>query len=874
MDVPAEYVAGTTKLTAVWRANEANVVFKANYPGTPDAGQNLPGDEVAKYTGTTDATLSGSIPNNFDGDGFELKVGARTYAFGGWYQLGNGYDSQTGTFSGQPLSALPATYPANNTEYYARWIDNSMGTINFVSNGGSDIESVTLDLEHDFSATPDDDVQLLMTSGSWNNNPVYNPRYLPTRFGYEFIGWYLNQNLANTAQNGGAPTRASQDKLPDTPFYNDATDSYDIKTLTYYAAWKAMPAAIAFDMGDVVGAYETPSMITGVTDQDVTTCLDEDGAEYGTRDMPEVSVTGYSFAYWTDADGGIVSSLPEKMPYSSTMGDVYGDDIAVTTYTAHWTPAEATISFVGNGGTKPDTLVGKTGEELGERRAIPEAVYDGYTFGGWYKNSPTFDDSALVTDKNDDGYYLLPERFEAGDNTYYAKWTANPVNITFDYNVSGIDGLENVVWHGWTDLQLPYTGNDYDGEACDFSELPAPADGIYPGYTFEGWYTYDGVLLENVEGIGNDGKFPMEDTAYVAFWSANGNSSYIFATNGGSAVTTRTGVAGTDVPADERLVKDPTRDGYAFDGWFTNPYFSESSKVAKVDDGSGNQVYMLPERFDSRNITWYAKWTASPAFFDWHANYDGYNSPVGDTDVVERWSEDATGATAVTGSAVNPDAKQPTVARDGYTSAGWYTAPDGGELVATPTKYLPNTTNYDAHWTANDSTLKFVTNGGTSVNDVPGKSGKRVVNRTLPTTTQDGYTFIGWFESQDDADAATTQVRAAVNSGTSLSNAINNVTTKLIQLPEFFPAKVAPNETEFFAAWHAQNASVTFDYGYDGQNMTRNSVTGAKLIGDAAGSQFTQGLIRQPVQRVGHGPFRLHVRRLVRQPWTGQIRKA
>ncbi|MFI3166682.1 MAG: InlB B-repeat-containing protein [Bacillota bacterium] len=95
-----------------------------------------------------------------------------------------------------------------------------------------------------------------------------------------------------------------------------------------------------------------------------------------------------------------------------------------------------------------------------------------------------------------------------------------------------------------------------------------------------------------------------------------------------------------------------------------------------------------------------------------------------------------------------------TPTRPGYTFAGWFDAATGGDEVTTSTGFEANTDVY-AQWTANTYTLSYnidseaweVTNvDGT---DVPYSYTYATDKITLPVPTKTGYTFSGWFASND-----------------------------------------------------------------------------------------------------------------------------
>ena len=80
--------------------------------------------------------------------------------------------------------------------------------------------------------------------------------------------------------------------------------------------------------------------------------------------------------------------------------------------------------------------------------------------------------------------------------------------------------------------------------------------------------------------------------------------------------------------------------------------------------------------------------------------------------------------------------------REGYTFAGWYLDSSFKKEVSYPYVLTADTTFY-AKWVMGDGenfTVKFVTNGGTPVDDFKG-----TVIETSPVTTKEGWVFAGWY---------------------------------------------------------------------------------------------------------------------------------
>lgn len=265
-----------------------------------------------------------------------------------------------------------------------------------------------------------------------------------------------------------------------------------------------------------------------------------------------------------------------------------------------------------------------------------------------------------------------------------------------------------------------------------------------------------------------------------------------------TAVRTNTG--GTLTNAN---LPNPTRDGYTFIGWYTEP-----EGGTQVTAGSGGWGYVFTD-----DTTIYAQWTTSfnapftitidfqggtsndPAttkttnaagrltsalyvaskegyyFEGWFTELTGgvrvqtgaSNGHIftQDSTIYARFSPgrfytitfDATGGTAdppmvttrVDGTLTAVDLFAPK--RTDATFLGWYSQPNGAGVKITTATQFPGDYTIYAHWET--ITIHFDVNGGVLAPGTPssktaGESGKVY---DLPVATKDGYVFAGWFTS-------------------------------------------------------------------------------------------------------------------------------
>jgi uncharacterized protein (TIGR02145 family)/uncharacterized repeat protein (TIGR02543 family) len=392
--------------------------------------------------------------------------------------------------------------------------------------------------------------------------------------------------------------------------------------------------------------------------------IGEDG--YLVEGMPEPVRAGYEFDGWfTAATGG--TKVEETGPYT-----------ADKTLYAHWTLKTYTIVFDPSGSTVTPAS-GVTGAG-GKLSSLPTpAAKAGYTFGGWYKEA----DGTVKVE--------LSTVFDA-DGTIYARWV--PVSYTITYTLGG-------------GVATPANPTSYTGDSPDIT-LVNP---VRTAYEFTGWTGSNGTTKEMVVTIpsGSSGA-----KSFTANWTAL-IYEITFDVNGGKEFTTST--ANTVAGGKLASLPTPTRDNYAFDGWFDAPT-------------GGTKVTTSTVFGDDATI--YAQWSLI-CKVTFNAN--------GGT---------VTPATASTG-AGGKLSSLPTPTLKEYTFIGWFTEKDAGVKISATTVFEKDETVY-AHWTKLVSvavTFSAGSNGTllATVDGVPIASGALVdigKNVVFVATPADGYKVLSW----------------------------------------------------------------------------------------------------------------------------------
>lgn len=327
------------------------------------------------------------------------------------------------------------------------------------------------------------------------------------------------------------------------------------------------------------------------------------------------------------------------------LGDVAAVDFAALS-TVQLLQREHSVEFDSTGGSPVAAQLVAEGFPV---PAPARPTRTGYTFEGWYTGESAYDFNAAVT----------------GRTTLFAQWSRIGYPVTFDSTGgSAVDDQEVLfgdtvvvptaptrdgqAFLGWS----PAAGG---GEVVDLANQPVTA----PTALFAHW-SEDKASVRAVAS-----------TATASARSSRSIYSVVFYPNGGSAVASQTVTAGdaASVPT------EPTRAGYAFQGWFANA------------DGDAAWDFSSPI---GRATTLYAHWKPSQK--------DGVGDPTKGTVDLVADVEQAAGATGEqvgaageqrggAGEQVGTDGEQSGGADSDDGLNGGATLPDTGNQV--PVTVLP-----------------------------------------------------------------------------------------------------------------------------------------------------------------------------------------
>jgi len=330
-----------------------------------------------------------------------------------------------------------------------------------------------------------------------------------------------------------------------------------------------------------------------------------------------IPADGYAFTGWSGASTSINASITLTMNSTQAL-------------TAKFETITYGITYHLNGGTQnmqnPATYLVTSNVTL----SSPTRV--GYTFGGWFDNVE-FNGIAITS---------IPSG-SIGNRDLYAKWTPTTYTITYTLNSGTVETANPA---------------SYTIETAAFT-LNNPTR---TGYTFAGWTGTNGTTPQTTVSV-------QESTGnknYTANWTLI-TYTVTFNANGGT-LTTTTGTTGTGWKL--ASLPTPTRNGYTFNGWFT-------------EETGGTQV--TANTVFSENTIIYARWT--PTIYT--ITY-ALNSGTVETANPAGYTIETTDFTL----------NNPT--RTGYTFVGWTGA--NGTTPQTTVAIVQGSTgnkSYTANWTTN-----------------------------------------------------------------------------------------------------------------------------------------------------------------------------
>ena len=302
----------------------------------------------------------------------------------------------------------------------------------------------------------------------------------------------------------------------------------------------------------------------------------------------------------------------------------------------------------------------------------------------------------------------------------FVGWTVNGEILSFPYQVENC--VEFLASFTPIEYEIKYELNGGTlGESPSKYTVEEAISLLNPTrdfYEFCGWYEsekFEDKAVTNIE-IGTYG-----DKTFYAKWLPIEYNIY-YKLNGGTNNAENPDNYNTETSIE---LKAPTKDGYTFEGWFTDEDFKNQSSVIPVGEGDAK--------------TFYAKWTANENTIVFIAN--------GGTGLMQNM-------TIATNDSANLTVNAFT--NDGYTFMGWSSTENGEVEYADGATFAMGpeiTYTLYAVWQVNINAVIFNANGGNgTMSDYKLATG---ATGTLPNNifTRDGYTFKGWSTSANGSIA-------------------------------------------------------------------------------------------------------------------------
>jgi uncharacterized repeat protein (TIGR02543 family) len=654
-------------------------------------------------SGTTPTQLT----NKYIGDTFTVSSASlfsrAGFAFTGWSDGTNSY-------------AAGATYTVASSDVTltAQWAGLSY-SITYAANGGSGSLPTQINLSNGETFT----VQ---------TNSL-------TKTGYSFVAW--NDGTANFAPG--------------------ATYTMSTANVSLIAQWTATGYEITYDGNGSDGgsAPATGRYVTG-------------GAPYSVA-LNTFSKTGYDFTGWKTS--GAVDYAPGA-GYATTANLVL---------IAQWAAKTISISYNVNGGSGSAPAPANWTYNANAPASLETGTgltKTGYTFGGWAASASATAGAFTGT--------------PSASLTYYAVWT--PISYTVTY-AAGTNGTGTVPTESGKTLGATFTLAVGTG-------LNRPAES---GVTFSFAYWNDGT---SNYAAGATYRMPSNNVTLTAQWIAIYNVTY----NANGGVTAIASEQKTE-SATITIGAAATREGYTFVKWiaqsgdqfdpaasttvtatryiFTASWSAISRNVTYgLNGGSGSapttltgktigQIVTLDSTTATKEGYTFGGWSIGGTTYPAGASYTIGTADVTPTAVwnaatysISYNGNGATSGTApgsgtfTTGGSYTASTNSGTLAKTGFTFAGWNTAANGGG-----TTYAEGATNVSAtadlilyaKWSAATYSVTYVANGATST--LPTQSPVQFGNtfQVAAAASQNGKTFTGWSDGTNTYGGGSTYTMGAAN---------------------------------------------------------------------------------------------------------------
>lgn len=300
------------------------------------------------------------------------------------------------------------------------------------------------------------------------------------------------------------------------------------------------------------------------------------------------------------------------------------------------------------------------------------------------------------------GSNVFGDQYLNGENQYMYNWyTDNEYTQLWNNTVSD----PSTIYTAWTRNRITFESNGGSRVSNRFVTFGQMAPTVMPPtkteHTFAGWFKETELIHSwdfNTDTV-------IRNITLYAKWIPN-TYTVSFNSNGGTSIASQT------IAYDAQVIPpaNPTREGYAFDGWYTDSGFTTA--------------WNFDTSLVKTNTTLYAKWITHSYTVNFQTN----------------------GGTLVAAQTIAHDEKvvfPATPSRTGYTLEGWYTDSELTTAWNFNTNLVQENMTLYAKWTVNTYTVSFQTNGGTEVDTQTVAFENKVSLPVAPIKAE--HSFEGWY---------------------------------------------------------------------------------------------------------------------------------
>ena len=559
---------------------------------------------------------------------------------------------------------------------YAKW-SPTVYKINYVLNGGKNTIGPS---EYVWS-----DTDILLAA--------------PTREHYDFVGWFNSSNEKVECIPAGT--------------FGD---------ITLVAKWTAIKYSVTYHLFGGMQNVANPTEFT-VEDKDISIAAPEKA--------------NYDFCGWY-SDNTFTNKVDKIVTADGKSVELF----------AKWSATEFVIEFVGADVEKIVYTVES------EEFTLPCGYRLGYTFVAWFEDRECVGNTISTIKQGSFGNLKL-----------YAKFTVNEYRISYDLQ-GGVNSISNptkytiedknivlsapsrahYVFGGWTEggkatntidvtrlcdisLVATWTAENYgiiynlNGGSCEDALVTEytveSADIALPslmkkGYAFDGWYdnaAFDGESVNNI---------PRGSYGNISLYAKFSVVEYAISYDLQGGVNSISNPTKYTIEDQNIVLSAPSREYYAFDGWFENGSKVESVEVARCE-----------------NVNLSAKWTA----IEYTITYD-LDGGVCQAKLPAKYSIES------------EDVILPIPSKDGCKFDGWYI---GGKRIEKIEKGSHGDVMIVAKWRGATYAVQYVCDGN---HDNPTELAVDE-EYTLKDAEKTGYSFEGWHSDE----SLQTRVYTVISSG-------------------------------------------------------------------------------------------------------------